>query len=211
MPEPSALRQLLDLASPSLAAEPAVEPADAARSAALRASRNGWVACFSALQVFPTHGGGSIPDLETVNRTLHATYGALATGHQAFAQDLFGVLFTTHPDGICAFDPETAEHELLAPDLEAWARRVLDEPEELLGAAFAFDWQERNGALRTSERLVPLLPFVLGGEYDDENLEPRDTALALRERGALARQIARLPDGAEVDWPLPGTREDLAV
>jgi hypothetical protein len=48
---------------------------------------------------------------------------------------------------------------------------------------------------------------VLGGEYDDANLEPRATLLALRERGALARVIAALPDGAEVEWPLPGTRE----
>jgi hypothetical protein len=211
MPEPSALRQLLDLASPPLVSEPAAEPSDAHASLPLRATRNGWVAYFSALHVFPTHADGVTPDLGAVNRTLRAAYGDLATGHTAFAQDLFGVLFTGHPDGICAFDPETAEHELLAPDVEGWAHRVLAEPEELLGAAFAYDWQERNGALCASERLVPLLPFVLGGEYDDANLEPRETLLTLRERGALARRIAALPDGAEVDWPLPGTREDVPV
>ncbi len=174
----------------------------------LRGQRDGWVAFWGALQVFPSVPGGGVPGAAEVGATLAEAFGELAAGHVPFAQDLFGVLFTWHPGGISAFDPETAEHEPVGADLDAWAAALLEEPEELAGSAFAFDWQERHGMLGAGERLVGLLPFVLGGEYDDANLEPRGTLRALRERGALARVIASLPDGAEVEWPLPGTREE---
>lgn len=205
---PDALPRLLQLAGPSLATPGAVPAGLPADLAALWAERNGWVAFWSALQVFPAGPGGGVPDLAAVQGTFEKAHGPLADGHVAFAQDLFGVLFTWHADHVCAYDPETGEHEPVAPDAEGWAARVLEEPEELVGSAFAFDWQERHGALEPAERLVPLLPFVLGGEYDDGNLEPRGTLLALRERAALAHVVAALPDGAEVEWPLPGTRED---
>lgn len=200
---------LLALAGPALGAPPDAPP-DALR--ALHDARNGFVAFFAALHVFPTRSASEdVPDLAALETTLRDAYGPLLGAHRAFAQDLFGSLFTVHPDGICSFDPETAEHEVLAADLDAWAGLVLAEPEALVGSAFAFDWQERHGALHANERLVPLMPFSLGGEYDDANLEPRDTLRALRERGVLARALAGLPDGAEIDWPLPGTREDAAA
>lgn len=205
------LVRLLSIAGPALG-NPAAGPSDApATITPLLAARDGFLTNFAALHVFPADAPDGEPGLASVHATLERAYGELLGGHRAFAQDLFGVLFTVHPDGICTFDPETAEHEVVAADLTGWAEAVLAEPEELLGAAFAFDWQERHGALRAGERLVPLLPFSLGGEYDDENLEPRATLTALRERGVLARALAGLPDGAEVDWPLPGTREETAV
>lgn len=207
------LTDLLAVAGPALgpaAPAPGAEVPPPLRP--LWAARNGWVAFWSALQVFPLGGcpPAGPPDVAAVNAVLSEAFGDLAAGHVAFAQDLFGVLMTWHGDHVCAFDPETAEHEPIAADLDGWAAALLAEPEELTGSAFAFDWQERHGALQAGERLVGLLPFVLGGEYDDANLEPRGTLLALRERAALARVIADLPDGAEVDWPLPGTREDTS-
>lgn len=204
----SDLTALLSVASPGRGADaPALPPGVPAALAPLWAARNGWVAFFSAVEVFPIGPApASGPDVATVNSALREAFGPLADGHVAFGQDLFGVLFTWHEDHVCAFDPETAEHEPVGIDVDAWAAALLAEPEELAGSAFAFDWQERHGALQPAERLVPLLPFVLGGEYDDGNLEPRPTLQALRERAALARVITDLPDGAEVEWPLPGTR-----
>ena len=209
MTTPRGLQGLLDLAGPALgSAGAAVGPEPPAALAELWRRRDGWTALWGALQVFPRVRGGGVPAASAIDDALRSGHGALAAGHVPFAQDLFGVLFTWHEDHVCSFDPETAEHEPVADDLEGWADAVLAEPEELAGSAFAFDWQERHGALGAGERLVPLLPFVLGGEYDDGNLEPRGTLLALRERAALARVVAELPDGAEVPWPLPGTREE---
>ncbi|MCW3010371.1 MAG: hypothetical protein JWO90_775 [Solirubrobacterales bacterium] len=204
----TALPKLLSVASPGLGAAGGSVPGGLPASLApLWAERDGWVAFWSALQVFPAAAAGGVPSVAEVNAALAEAFGELAAGHVAFGQDLFGVLFTWHEDHVCAFDPETAEHEPVADDVEGWAAALLAEPEELVGSAFAFDWQERHGAVEPGERLVPLLPFVLGGEYDDGNLEPRGSLQALRERAALARVVATLPDGAEVEWPLPGTRE----
>ena len=169
-------------------------------------ARNGWVAFWSALQVFPVGAGAPAPSFEAVDALLRSAYGPLAEGHTAFAQDLFGTLFTWDGRGVCRLDPETGEAEPVAEDLDGWAAALLAEPELLAGSAFAFDWQERHGALEPGERLVPLLPWVLDGDWEDANLEPRDTLVALRERAALARAVTALPDGAEVEWPLPGTR-----
>ena len=203
------LARLLSVAGPALRpAEPALPAALPAPLAPLWEQRNGWVAFWSALHVFPVGATAGGPDVMAVNAVLGRAFGKLAAGHVAFGQDLFGVLMTWHEDHVCGFDPETAEHEPIARDLDGWATAVLAEPEELVGSAFAFDWQERHGPLEPGERLVPLLPFVLGGEYDDANLEPRDALRALRERAALARVIATLPDGAEVEWPQLGSREE---
>lgn len=202
------LTRLISVASPALGASgAALPPALPAPLAPLWAQRNGWVAFWSSLHVFPLGPARDGCDVAAVNATLAGAFGELAAGHLAFGQDLFGVLVTWHGQHVCTFDPETAEHEPVAENLDDWADAVLADPEELVGSAFALDWQERNGPLEPGERLVPLLPFVLGGEYDDANLEPRDTLRALRERAALARVIATLPDGADVEWPLPGTRE----
>lgn len=205
---PGGLTRLLSAAGPG-AGPPGtpLPPALPAPLAPLWSDRNGWVAFWSALQVFPLGSTTTLPGVAAVNAVLDDAFGQLAAGHVAFGQDLFGVLMTWHEDHVCGFDPETAEHEPIAADPDGWADAVIAGPEELVGSAFAFDWQERHGPLEPHERLVPLVPFVLGGDYDDANLEPRDTLRALRERAALARVIATLPDGAEVEWPLPGTRE----
>jgi hypothetical protein len=207
-PVPDApLTRLLALAGPPLGAPGAVPSPDTpAALAPLWRARNGFVAFWSALQVFPVGGGAPAPAFETVDALLRSAYGPLAEGHTAFAQDLFGSLFTWDGSSVCRWDPETGEAEGVADDLDGWAAALLAEPELLAGSAFAFDWQERHGALEAGERLVPLLPWVLDGDWEDANLEPRDTLVALQERAALARAVAELPDGAEIEWPLPGTR-----
>jgi len=208
---PAGLAGLLSVAGPGLGQEAVAAPAGVpAELSALWAQRNGWVAFWSALHVFPLGPAAAGPDVAAVQNVLREHFDGLAAGHFAFGQDLFGVLMTWHEDHVCAFDPETAGHEPIAADLEGWATALLEEPEALAGSAFAFDWQERHGALEPGERLVPLVPFVLGGKYDDANLEPRDTLMALRERAVLARALVDLPDGAEIPWPLPGTREEEA-
>lgn len=205
----SPLDQLIALAGPALGRPlPALPDGLPGALAPLWRARNGWVAFWSALHVLPVGPGVAGADVQAVDRVLRTDFGPLAEGHTAFAQDIFGALFTWSDGGVHHFDPETAESEPVAESLEGWAAAVLAEPEQLVGSAFAFDWQERHGALQRDERLVALLPWVLDGGWDDANLEPRNTVLALRERAALARAIASLPDGAEIDWPLPGTRID---
>ena len=55
-----------------------------------------------------------------------------------------------------------------------------------------------NGALRSGRRLIPRIPFVLGGEFDVSNLYDGDSVAAMLYRGDMAVQLSDLPDGASI-------------
>jgi hypothetical protein len=66
------------------------------------------------------------------------------------------------------------------------------------GWPLAERWQDANGPLEAGHRLVPQIPFVLGGDFSAENLYSADDVVALRFRADIAKQIRDLPDGAKV-------------
>ena len=57
-----------------------------------------------------------------------------------------------------------------------------------------------NGGLSPGDRLVPRVPFVLGGEFEVANVYAIDAALGMQVRGDLAVQLVDLPDGAQVTY-----------
>ncbi|MFA9444899.1 SMI1/KNR4 family protein [Egicoccus sp. AB-alg6-2] len=115
-----------------------------------------------------------------------------------FAEDVFGGQFALTPDGIVAFDPETGAVDHLAATLDEWAQAILDDHAVLTGHPLARAWQTRHGPLPPAQRLVPVVPFVLGGPFDLENLHALDATQGMRLRGELAAQLRDLPDGATV-------------
>lgn len=75
---------------------------------------------------------------------------------------------------------------------------MLDDYDYLTGHSLAHAWQVRHGRLEEGERLVPRRPFVLGGAYAVDNLQPMSAVRAMKTRAALARQVCMLPDGTGV-------------
>jgi hypothetical protein len=55
-----------------------------------------------------------------------------------------------------------------------------------------------HGPLEPGQRLVPLRPFVLGGEVSFENLVVRDAVATMLIRGPIASGIHGLPPGTTV-------------
>jgi len=127
-------------------------------------------------------------------------YGGLAEGLFFFAEDAFGNQFCLREEGVCSFDAETGETESLGRSVEDWAHRVLAEYELLTGFPLFHDWQVEHGRVPSGSRLVPIVPFVLGGEYSLPNLRVADAVSAMRSCGNLARQIRDLPDGTRVEF-----------
>jgi hypothetical protein len=163
------------------------------------------VAFESALHLFPLNRGfGKAISLESWNeRDLwRGRYGGMADGLLFFAQDTFGGQFAMSAAGIVSFDPETGAVTLIGKDLEDWAAQILADYEQLTGFPLAHAWQVRHGRLAVTDRLLPKRPFVLGGEYTIENLYVLDAVQGMRLRSELARQIATLPDGAEVNFKI---------
>ena len=172
--------------------------------AALRL-KNGFYAFESALLV---RGVGDGPgSLASWNRPdlWRSAYEGLDAGLTFFAEDIFGAQFALDGTRVVSFDPETGERDPFADSLEAWASRVLADYSMLTGYPLAHDWQMAHGPLALGFRLVPRIPFVLGGEFTVANLVPMRDDKAMRARAGVAVQIKGLPDGTQVEIEIDGS------
>jgi hypothetical protein len=166
---------------------------------------NGFYAFESALHVFPVGQTFGATDLETRNATngWRAAYGSLADGHLFFAEDLFGGQFSILGEKVVSFDPESGDTVDLADSIEGWAQRILDDYPYLTGHPLGHDWQMQHRPLPTGRRLIPKHFFVLGGDYEVENLREVDATEGMRLRGDVAVQIKDLPEGTRVRFLIP--------
>jgi hypothetical protein len=197
-----AVERLISIGSGPLASAHSVpELVDRPAVSAMLARCDGFYAFESALHVFPSVTDGpevGVVDWNAPDLWRDAFPGS--AGWWFFAEDAFGGQFGVAPesDSVGVMDPETGNLEIVAVDMEDWARAVLDDFAVLTGYPLAHDFQAVNGALQPGRRLLPKIPFVLGGAYEVENLYGADTVSGLRYRGELAAQIRDLPDGATV-------------
>lgn len=193
--------RLLSISSASIGAPSVPVPAGVAPSlAALLRARNGFYAFESALHVFHVGAPAQELDLATWNAddTWRREYGDKLEGHLFFAEDIFGCQFSEHDGSIFSFDPEIGELELIAGSLDDWCARIMSDHSELTGWTLAHKWQAVYGPLRRGDRLVPKIPFVLGGDFVIENLASMQAVKGMKLRGHIWQQIQELPDGAQV-------------
>jgi hypothetical protein len=172
-----------------------------AELARLLALKNGFFAFVSGLHVFPSSAPSLTIDLARMNGTevvWRSDYWHHCDGLFFFAADAFGGLFAIRDAAVVRFDPETGTDEPMAATLEAWAATILADHEVEVGWPLAQVWQEQNGPLAEGSRLVPVIPFVLGGAFAVENLRSEHLIQSLRMRADIARQLRDLPDGTRV-------------
>lgn len=165
---------------------------------ALLESRNGFSAFESALVIFPTRESIGVPGIHDWNNPqgwrYHYRY-VTASDDYCFAQDLFGLQFVVSQSGVVRLNPEDGKVVPYANSIEDWAKRLLENYEEDTAWPLAHDWQLQNGVLPAHMRLLPKMPFVLGGEYEVDNLIAVECSLAMRYWSNLYDAIRNLPDG----------------
>ena len=169
----------------------------------LLARKNGFYAFEGALHVFSWGDSDSpdnIPGLQTWNKdTLWRNwYQGITDGLVFFAEDIFGGQFALKGGDVISFDPESGEMEIIANSIEGWAAEILLNYHRLTGYPLAHSWQLLNGPLARGKRLLPKIPFILGGGYEVNNLFAVDAVTAMRYRGELWAQLRDLPDGTQV-------------
>jgi hypothetical protein len=162
--------------------------------------KNGFYAFEGALHVFSDRGADEEHGLFQWNASdlWRHEYGKMTDGCTFFAEDVFGGQFALRDGCVFAFDPETGDLELIASSIEEWANRLLNEFDSLTGYPLAHAWQQQHGALQAGYRLIPKQPFVLGGEYEIDNLYALGSVKAMKLRASIATQIRDLPDGSTV-------------
>jgi hypothetical protein len=166
--------------------------------------KNGFYAFESALHVFPSDNTHQFMDIARWNESSlwRSEYGEIIGEYLFFAEDIFGHQFLVFENKIHAFEPETGEIEEIANDFDTWAKLMLDEYNFRTGFSLAHEWQIKYGAIPQGERLLPKIPFVLGGEYSLDNLYLLDSVKGMRLRATLAHQINNLEDGAKIKWSI---------
>jgi hypothetical protein len=210
MSRPAIFRDLLNVSSDALGQMPISGsfingPAALGQAgeelAELLCLRNGFLAFGSALHVLPIVGDSKVMDLTRWNEEAlwRSTFCGMADGCYFFAEDAFGTQFCITERGVHLFQSETGELEFLGRTLRDWAERLMAEHRVLTGWPLARDWQKKFGPLELGRRLIPIVPFVLGGEYAVSNLRDGDAVKAMRFYGDLACQIRELPDGTAIN------------
>ena len=202
------LEKLVEIAGPRLNDSKPSLPAEleeqagssAAELLGLLYQKNGFYAFESALHVFPAQSTRSEMGLDSWNAPgcWRSAFGGMENGCLFFAEDAFGGQFAMKSGGIYQFDPETADQEPFARDIESWAKALIADYEVLTGYPLAHQWQVKHGPIPSGKRLVPKLPFVVGGRFSIDNLYLLDAVKGMKLRGGIATQIRDLPDGAEL-------------
>ena len=204
----TSIQKLLSISSEPLSSQPvtfSVPDFDSSSPAAkelfdLLEQKNGFYAFESALHVFPAatyENEMTLSRWNSVGLWRHE-YGELAGKLLFFAEDAFGDQFCLDDGEVCSFDSETGNVKYISDTLEGWAKRVLENYEVMTGFPLMHEWQLRNGQLATGRRLIPSIPFVLGGDYMLENLNAADAVKGMKFRGFLAGKIKDLPDGTQI-------------
>lgn len=168
---------------------------------ALLESRNGFSAFESALVVFPSRDSMGVPGIHEWNDLEGWRYhyrDVTASDEYCFAQDLFGLQFVIAQSGVLRLNPENGKIVPYASSIEDWAKRLLENYEEDTAWPLAHDWQNHNGVLLAHMRLLPRLPFILGGEYEVDNLVAVECRQAMGYWGKLYNAIRNVPDGQSV-------------
>lgn len=169
-------------------------------------AKNGFYAFEAALHVRSWQDVRGVLGIESWNQESlwRGWYQGAADGMLFFAEDIFGGQFGLMRDTVVTFDPESGETEKVADSVDEWASAILRGYREMVAYPVAHDWQEANGPIKEGQRLLPKLPFILGGDYETDNLFAVDDVKAMRYRGELWLQLRDLPDGAKVKLrPIP--------
>jgi hypothetical protein len=165
---------------------------------------NGLYAFDRALHLFGVDPAAQYHDLSFRNSPAaewRKAYGPMLNDICFFAEDLFGHLFGMRGPEAIVFDPESGNLDTLAEGFAGWLTFIEEDTDYATGQSLAQAWSEEKGVIPFDSRLAPKTPFVLGGEFEIENLRP----LAWRENQAFMAEVYEkvkdLPDIEDAEIP----------
>lgn len=161
--------------------------------------KNGFYAFESTLHVFPlTSAVGMSLEEWNADTLWRNGYQDLADGLLFFAEDALQDQYCLAANGVLRFCAETGATKFAADSIEGWAKLILEEYRRESAWPLASKWQAEKGPLPVGKRLMPKIPFFLGGAHSIDNLWVGDAVEGMRFKADLALQTRTLPDGADV-------------
>jgi hypothetical protein len=119
---------------------------------------------------------------------------------KCFGKDVFSNQYVFYTDGVGILYIESGEIEYISKDFDEWLSIIKDDMDYYTGLSLSTKWSKLNGKLKYNESLSPKTPFILGGEYEIENLYNQDSISNLIFFSNLAKQIYELPNGAQIKF-----------
>jgi hypothetical protein len=161
---------------------------------------NGFYVFESALQVYTCKENDVVIDIYSWNAPdgWKSLYFSSLRDILFFSQDVFGSQFGLTGGSVIRFDPESGDIFEHSESLDEWAKMVCKDYDYQTGWSLAKQWQVKNGPLKSGYRLLPKIPFVIGGGYEVDNLLAVKAEEAMLEYGKLYRQISNAADGEKV-------------
>lgn len=173
-------------------------------------ARNGFWAFESSLLVRPfSNGIAPLGLIEWNEKELwKGNYNCDLDHVLFFAEDAFGCQHCLAGDTVSVFDPESGQFENIAHSLQGWAQAVIGDYEYRTGYPLAHAWQVQNHPFQPGTRLLPNVPFVLGGKYEIDNLHISNDVEGMIFRASIANQIRDVPDGGQIVLEIVNKRRD---
>jgi hypothetical protein len=151
-----------------------------------------------SLHIYSVGDEDGFNNILNVNDLLKKEYNKIIKNEFFFAQEIFGNQFGFSPDGIVFLNIETGEKSILGKNFDSWYAEIINDLDYYTGRNILRDWNTIHGPLDYNMRLCPAIPFVIGGEYEVDNLYQSIFPNFLLSNANIAQQIYDLPEGAPV-------------
>ncbi len=162
-------------------------------------SQNGGFFYQQGIHVYGYSKSYDFHNVNYINACLADEYGKIFKDLLAFAQDLFGnqFCFDLENSNIIYFESETGERQVIASTFPQWLTIVENDKDYYAGIELLKQWTKTH-AFPYNYRLCPKIPFIMGGEYVEDNLYSVEFPVFIRSYANIAKQVYGLPDGTPV-------------
>jgi hypothetical protein len=174
--------------------------------------RDGFRALEGAVLVRPSITVGMVRGIPEWNQlSLWRTPFTSASEILFFAEDVIGRQFGLYRDEIVLFEPETGKFEHFAFRLEAWAEKLVSDP-DAYGRERVNDWQLMHPELTHTDRLLPYRPRTYS-DGDPERWRVVPDLELMKQYARLHREKAKVEDASTIDlswwWGIEEPVDDL--
>ncbi|QLB12915.1 hypothetical protein EV697_102415 [Bisgaardia hudsonensis] len=115
-----------------------------------------------------------------------------------FSDNVLGEGFCFKGYEIGRFDFETCEFEFIASNMENFIKSLFSDFNYFSAYSIGITWQRYYRKIGFDEVLMPKIPFVLGGDYDVNNLYLSTINKGLRIKNELYNKVKNINDGERV-------------
>lgn len=205
--ESTAVTRLLSLGGRSIASEDpkrwlqlVARFPNAAQLGLLYREKNGFHAFESAFVCLPIGATPYYPGLFdlTLSPPWRKDASSPAHGGLIFALNGLSEIFCLLDKEIIHVDLQGDRALEVWPDVETFCSDLVENFELHTAYTLVHAWQEQNGPLPLGHLLIPITPFVFGGEYSHDNLAAVPSSEAIDHVHNLGIQLRGLEDGESV-------------